>query len=285
VSDETGRGKQMRKYYELKGKYALVTGASMGIGNAIALDLAKEGVNLALCALPSEKEILNDFSASLEKNYGIKAWSFAIDLAEPDGPQSLYAETKKCLPHLDILVNCAGTDFYGYFHEMSWDLHDMLLRLNSRAYMALMYLALPEMIERKQGRVLNIVSMAAFQPTPFMAPYGASKVFVQSLSEAVNSELRGTGVIVSTLNPWNVDTALYARMPRDMLLVKSDPLVSTAFIAGKAVDTIKSGRRVCIPTRRARISTVLIRVAPRSLLNHITYMLIRSKSTKRMRQS
>ncbi len=262
--------------YDLRGKYALVTGASTGIGNAIARDLAKEGVNMVLCALPAETQILDGFSASLENTYGIKTWSFPIDLAQHDGPQELYQKAKGCLPHLDILVNCAGIDIHGYYHEIPFDKQDKLLLVNVRAYMVLMHCTIPDMAKRKQGRILNVVSAAAFQPCPFLATYGASKAFLQSLSEAVDAELRGTGVTVSTLNPNNVATPLYYKLPQNMLLTKTNPPVPPEFIAGKAVKTIKSGKRVCLPTFQDRFTAfVLPRIVPRSAVNYIAYKLLK----------
>ena len=261
--------------FDLKGKYALVTGASMGIGQAIATELAKEGVNLALCALPSEKKLQEDNATELEKNYGIKTWSFGKDLSVDDGPIALYGEVKKCLPHLDILVNCAGIDIHGYFHKIPFNLHDKILRVNVRAYVALTHLALPEMIKRKQGRILNVVSMAAFVPMPFMQTYGACKAFLQSFSEAVDNELRDTGVIVSTLNPNNVDTHLLAELPHDIELMTANPPISPAFVAQHAVNTIKSGDKVCILTEEDR--NMLEQNIPRELMRDLTYELLKPR--------
>jgi len=261
--------------FDLKGKYALVTGASMGIGQAIATDLAKEGVNLALCALPSEKKLLQDNAAKFEKDYRIKTWSFGIDLSADDGPKALYEEVKKYLPHLDILVNCAGIDIHGYFHKIPFNIHEKLLKVNVRAYMALTHLALPEMIKRKQGRILNVVSMAAFLPMPFLQTYGACKAFLQSFSEAVDNELRDTGVIVSTLNPNNVDTHLLAELPQDIELMTANPPVSPAFVAQHAVNTIKSGEKVCILTEEDR--NILEQNIPRELMRDAIYALLKPR--------
>jgi short-subunit dehydrogenase len=141
-----------------------------------------------------------------------------------------------------------------------------------------MHLALPEMIKRKQGRVLNVVSMAAFQPCPFLATYGASKAFLQSFSEAVNSELKGTGVIVSTINPNNVDTPLCAKLPQNILLMKTNPPMRPEVVADKAVDTFKRGKKICVPTAQDWITTfVLPRFSPRSLVNFVSYTLIKPR--------
>jgi uncharacterized protein len=274
----------MSNNYDFKGKYAIVTGASTGIGNAIALELAKAGCNLALGALPAEKKMLDDFVLTLEKDYRIKARAFAVDLAEEDGPKTFYEEARKCMPHLDILVNNAGIDMHGYFHQIPFGIQDKLLRINVRAYMALMHLSLPEMIERKQGRIMNTVSMGAFQPDPFLATYGASKAFLQSFSEAVDHELQGTGVSVHTFNPNNVATPLYDKLPQDWGLAKTNPPISPAFAARKAVNGLKRGTKVIVPTLKDWFTAFVVpRLLPRSVIVNIAYSLLKTKQLDEVR--
>ena len=267
--------------YTLKNRYALVTGASSGIGREIARCLAQEGAHCVLNALPSETAVLDSWARELEARYHVKTWAVPVDLAADDGPQELYDNARKWIPHLDILVNNAGILTYGSFHSIPYAQHERLLRVNVRAYMMLMHRALADMIPRGQGRILNISSMAAFQATSYQAPYGASKAFVQSLSEAVNLELREKDIRICTLNPNLTDTPMINAYPRQLWLFTMSRLNSPAAIAKRGVAALKNGKSITIPGwDNWLLAHVAPRLFPRGWVNHVPYLLLKQGATR-----
>lgn len=270
----------MRRF-ELKEKNVLITGASSGIGKELSECFAREGSNILLGCHPSERDILERWASELQYRYSVETETFPIDLAEEKGPENLYLSVRQSVDRVDVLVNNAGTLLYGNFHEIPLERQELLVRLNLVAYFKLMRLFLPEMIESRTGRVLNVVSVAAFQPTAHHATYGASKAFVQSLSEAVNSEIKGTGVKIFTLNPSYTNTSILRtggfpdRVWWYMISGLSDPAV----IACKGIEAMKKEKEVYIPGRiNWFVHSVLIRFVPRRLTNIISYWGLRARS-------
>ena len=192
----------------MRGRTVLITGASSGIGRSLSRCFAEDGARLVISSCHSDRAALEKWRSELGDLSGTSVTALTCDLSTDQGPESLYISAVEKAGEPDILVNNAGIMAYGNFHQLPMDRQAALLHVNAAAYMKLMRLALPGMIERGFGRVLNIVSVSAFQPCPHHAVYGATKAFTQSLSEAVNSEIRGTGVRVLTFNPSYTDTPL-----------------------------------------------------------------------------
>ena len=266
--------------YDLRGKNVLITGASSGIGRELSRCLAAEGSNLALGCHPSDKAILEGWSADLEEKYKVKVSGFPIDLAEPAGPESLYDSVKRAVGRVDVLVNNAGILHYGHFSDISITDHEALIKVNVTAYLKLMRLFLPDMVRAGEGRILNVVSTAAFQPTPYHAAYGASKAFMQSLSEAVNAELRGTGVKVLTFNPSYTKTPLLSRggFPPRVWWYRISGLSDPGDMARKAMKAFKKEKPLYIPgIRNWLVHSVLIRATPRSLVNTLSTWVLREE--------
>ena len=176
---------------------ALVTGASSGIGAALAQLCAADGYNLILVARREDR--LVQLAATLAGTHGIQARVVAADLADPDAPEAIFAQTRG--EPIEILINNAGFGLHGPFRQTDWDAESRLLQVNVAALVHLTKLFLPDMAGRHSGRILNVASTAAFVPGPFMAMYYASKAFVVSFSLAVANELKGTGVTVTVLCP------------------------------------------------------------------------------------
>ncbi|MBW2638465.1 MAG: SDR family NAD(P)-dependent oxidoreductase, partial [Deltaproteobacteria bacterium] len=160
------------------GRTVLITGASMGIGRGLSECFARDGANLALTDLPSEEENLKSLADELSSSYGIKTWTFAADLSDAKGPETLHREVIERAGGIFGLVNNAGICWWGPFADMPFDdrLERMIL-LNCMAYAKLSRLVLPAMIEKDEGAILNISSAAAFQPLANMALYAATKAF------------------------------------------------------------------------------------------------------------
>jgi short-subunit dehydrogenase len=203
------------------GKTVLITGASMGIGRGLSRCFAEDGANLALTDLPSEEENLKSLADELSYSYGIKTWTFTADLTDTKGPETLYREVIEKTGGIFGLVNNAGICWWGPFADMPFeDRLERMIYLNCMAYAKLSRLVLPSMIEKDEGAILNVSSVAAFQPLANMALYAATKAFTQSLSESILYELpRKSKIVVSTLNPSFTKTRLLkdACMPDDFI--------------------------------------------------------------------
>jgi short-subunit dehydrogenase len=263
----------------LHGKTVLITGASSGIGRELARCFATESARLIITSLPSEKDALEDWAATLRHRHGIQVDTFTEDLSLAGGAENIYRQTTQLTPHIDVLVNNAGIMAFGLFHELSLEKQEKLVAVNLSAYMALMRLFLPDMVRRGKGAVFNVGSVSAFVPTPSHSVYGATKAFVQSLSEAVHEEVHGSGVRIFTLNPGYSDTPLLqgAGFPKKLRFYrfggKSDPAV----IARKGVTAFKNGKRVYIPEWHLWfLFMVLNRFAPRRLISKISDFMVRA---------
>src|SRR2546423_6004428 len=178
---------------------ALITGASSGIGLDLARLVAADGNNVVLVARSGDK--LAELAAELESKHHIRAFVAPIDLADPGAPEELYHVLEEQGIAIDILINNAGFGTHGPFAEADLAAQMQMLQVNVAALTQLTWLFLQPMIRRKQGRIMNVASTAAFQPGPFMAVYYASKAYLLSFSEALANELHGTGVTVTTLCP------------------------------------------------------------------------------------
>lgn len=180
-------------------KTALVTGASVGIGRALAECFAQGGYHVVLAARNREK--LESLKARLESEYGIEARVMPADLADPATPKQLHEALQGEGVAVDCLVNNAGFGAAGDFADANPDALLGMVRVNVQALTELTRLFLPAMLERNAGGILNVGSTLSFVPAPHMAVYGATKAYVLSLSEALAHELRGTGVRVCALCP------------------------------------------------------------------------------------
>ena len=184
--------------------HTLITGASGGIGYALAKEFAANKHNLILVAR-SEAKLLN-ISKELSYKFGIDIVVLAADLTKENAAQEIFDETVKRSLTIDIFVNNAGFGDYAFFHNSDWNKQKQMIDLNIIALTNFTYLFGNEMKKRGYGRILNIASMAGLFAIPYFSTYCATKAFVLNFSQAVNEELRGTGVSVTALCPGPVDT-------------------------------------------------------------------------------
>jgi short-subunit dehydrogenase len=262
-------------------KWVVITGASSGIGKALTECFAREGAHLILGSLPGEKHILEGIKDHLQKQYAIQAVTIYQDFAKPDGAEKFYDQCKKLQKQVYCLVNNAGIIAYGYFYELSHKQQQTLITINLMAYFSLMRLFIDDMIQQKEGVIINISSVSAFQPTPHHAVYGAVKAFVQSLSEAVDQECRGTGVSVHTINPSYTDTPLLKKnnFPDKIWWYHISGLAKPEDIARKAIKAVKKGKRLYVPgPMNTLIHLFLPRLLPRKLSNTIANIVLRQES-------
>ena len=188
-------------------KTALITGASEGIGYEFAKLFAQKGNNLILVARNEKK--LQSMVPELS-SYNIDVQVYAKDLSITDNAKFIYEDLKNRNITIDYLVNNAGFGINNNYVDIEWQKEQEMFNLNMMTVAFFTKMFARDMKERKFGRILNVGSTGSFQPVPFMAGYGASKAFVLSLSQAINYELKGTGVSVSTLCPGVTDSKFHA---------------------------------------------------------------------------
>jgi short-subunit dehydrogenase len=195
---------------DLNGKTALVTGASSGIGAAIAHQLAAAGVHLVLVA--RSQTALDSLAAELSTRHGVRCTVLTADLSLTGCGALLRSQVAERDLTIDILINNAGFGTYGAFETIQAETEQQEIAVNVAAVVGLTHAFLPGMLRRGQGAVLNVASTAAFQPGPYMAVYCASKAFVLSFSEALWAEYRQRGIHVAALCPGAVATGFIDRL-------------------------------------------------------------------------
>jgi len=246
---------------QLASRTALVTGASTGIGRELVQLLATDGYDLILTA--RQRDALEAVAAPWRAK-GRTVDVLPLDLGQPGAAQALSAQVKQLGRTVDVLVNNAGFGTSGAFHEIQVGKDVSLLQLNVVALTELCRLFLPDMVARRQGRILNVASLAAFQPGPYMAAYCASKAYVLSLSEAINGELCGTGVTVSALCPGPVLTEFQKRAECEKSPLFRGKMLDAATVARIGYNGMLKGKAVILPGWKTKLLAFSNRFAPRS---------------------
>jgi uncharacterized protein len=245
---------------------ALVTGASSGIGEALARGLAERGHGVTLVARREAK--LRELASELGERHGVRADVVACDLSDAGARDGLAAEIERLGRQVEILVNNAGFGIYTPFVESERERELQQVRLNCEAVIDLTARWLPAMVQRRRGTVIVTASTAAFQPIPSNASYAAAKAFALSFAEAVHVEVAGAGVTVTALCPGPVPSGFQeasgaqdfmASMPK--LTFRTPEQVAAAGLQGA-----ERGRRVVIPGAPNRIGATLGRVSPRPIV-------------------
>ncbi len=184
---------------DIKGKTALVTGASSGLGADFARDLAKRGSNLILVA--RREDLLQNLKQELSSQHGIQVEIIAQDLTGDDAPQILFDKIKSMGKSVDILINNAGFAVFGEFVKIPWERERNMLELDILTVVHMTKLFAQDMLTRDYGYILNVASIGAYQPSPTYATYSAAKSFVRDFSEAISYELRKTKVKICAISP------------------------------------------------------------------------------------
>ena len=192
---------------DFKGTTALITGASSGIGEVFARELAARGADVVLVARNEGK--LAELAGELASKHSVKAEVLAADLGQPGAGRALAEQVAARGLTVDVLINNAGFGFLSPLVKTDADMMSTMVALNVAALTDLTHAFLPGMVERDRGAVVNVASTAAFQPVPYMAVYGATKAYVLSFTEALWGETKGTGVRVTCLCPGATATAFF----------------------------------------------------------------------------
>lgn len=246
---------------------ALVTGASAGIGGAIAHELASRGHGLVLVA--RRKDRLDALAEELADAHGVRTETIACDLSD-DGPRSRLPEQIAELGlEVDVLINNAGFATGGAFYESEPERELQQVRLLVEAVVALTSAFLPGMVERGRGAILNVASTAGMQPMPYSAGYSAAKAYVLTFSEAIHQEVRGHGVTVTALAPGPVETEFWDQAGWQVKGGKSferavprPALISPEEAARAGVRGLESGDRVVVPGLPIRAAMMAARYLP-----------------------
>jgi short-subunit dehydrogenase len=256
------------KKADFAGKWVLITGASSGLGEEFARQLAHRGANLILSARSEDK--LRFFAEDLARVNGVSTHYVVADLSEPLGIKALIEAVDALGVSVSHLINDAGVGSTGPFAESDPDSEMRMVRLNCEAVMRLTRHFLPGMLARRDGGVIQVASTSAFQPTPFMSTYGATKAFVLSLSLALAEETRDSGVRVLAFCPGPVLTGFQraAGIQKDGLVRMAK--LEAPRVVKTALDAYDEGRIVVVPGALNAVQTVAVRVLPRSLVLRAT---------------
>ena len=253
---------------------ALITGASSGIGEVLARCFASAGHDVILVARSSDK--LKALAQELESAHGIVALAQSVDLSVPGAAVKLFEALQARQRHVDVLVNCAGVLYQGSFLSIDAAKHQQIIDLNVMGVTSMLSAFLPDMVARADvdgpKRVLNVASIAAFQPIPALASYAASKAYVLSLSESLSEELKGTGVTVTALCPGITATNMLSsaasandkvsRIPGFMVGDVND-------VAHQGFEACMRGRAVCVPGAINQATTLATRASPKWLVRKL----------------
>ncbi len=243
------------------GRWALVTGASSGIGKALAAELAARGLNLVLVARRADR--LEALASTLREAHGIDAHVVVADLTEPDAPDAVYRFTRENGIDIGVLVNNAGIMSYGEFWRS--DLQDQLamIRLNCQSVLHLTHLFAAGMVERRAGQIL-IVATTTLAPAPYVTTYAATKGFDLLFAEGLAEELAHHGITVSVLCPGPTQTEM------GMGTDDATKIQSAQSVALRAVEGMVSGKRYIRPSFMACVMANLPRFLPRSTISGAT---------------
>lgn len=247
---------------------ALITGASAGIGLELAKRFAAGGYALALTARRGDE--LNRIADELKAKHGVPVHVFPLDLSEVGGPAKLHEQVTAAGLTIDVLVNNAGFGTLGPFLDTPLEQELAMVRLNVSALVELTGRFVPAMRSRGSGRVLNVASVAAFQPGPYMAIYYATKAFVLSFSEALWDELRKSGVTVTCLCPGPVRTEFADRAGMTETNLFTGPnVMGVEAVCDAAYRATLKGKRLVVPGFLNRVLIFLVRLAPRRMVLRI----------------
>lgn len=251
----------MAQITEFKGKWALVTGASAGIGAALARELARHGAKLVLTA--RRRERLDTLAAEL-RGAGAEVRVITADLNDPAAPQELHNELAAAGIEIEILVNNAGLGNYGRFDQSSTEQELSQVRVNCEAVVRLSRLAVPPMVQRGRGWVLIVASTASFQPVPYITTYAATKAFDRMFALGLAAEVSRFGVKVTALCPGPTESEFHQVAHAEGFRWKK--LQSAEEVARIGVAGLAAGRQTVIPYFRGRFNSKLVRVLPTGLI-------------------
>ncbi len=264
----------LRNYFS--SKYIIVTGASLGLGRAMAKNLASRGYNLILVSLPGEG--LSEYCDELFLNYGVQVLYYELDLREADNILEFKEWALSKGVEIAGLINNAGLGGSACFDEAPLEKIDRMILVNIRALTLMSRLFIPVLKLQESAFILNVSSIAAFKPMPFKTVYPASKAYVYSFSVGLSEELKGTSVQVSVLHPGPMDTSQEnaSRLNKHGFLGRL-VLLTVDEVAEIAISKLLSGKKVIIPGIFNKICIRLLKTIPRRVAMPILFNVLRKE--------
>jgi hypothetical protein len=263
---------------QVQNQWVLITGASSGIGQTFALEMASKGKHVVLVARSESK--LRQLAERIERTYQEKTEVIVADLSQADAPQHVYEECMNRGIQVNVLINNAGFATHGMFEQVDGTRQQEEIMLNVLAVMNMTHFFLPGMLQKRNGTIINVSSTAAFQPDPYMAVYGATKSFVLSFTEALYEENRKRGVKFLALCPGSTDTSFFDVVGAEEASVgKRDTPEHVVEVAMKALE---SGKPYAVPGASNYWTAQFARLMPRRQMLRIVGGMLqpRSKSGK-----
>ncbi len=261
---------------EWAGKWALVTGASAGIGVALATQLASEGTHLVLTA--RRKDRLDDLAQKLRTAYGIRTEVFAADLAQPAAPRQIYDFTKQRQIEIDLLINNAGFGQYGELQEVETQRLLNMVQVNCLAVVHLTRLYLTDMVARRRGDVLILASTASFQAVPYISTYAATKAFDLLFAEGLAEEMKPHGIRVCALCPGSTDSEFHAVAGQEEFGSKTRETAEK--VARTGLQALADGKSYVISGLGNYLGAQSQRLVPRRMVTSIAAKMFRPDKRK-----
>jgi len=251
-----------------KEKYALVTGASSGIGYELAKLFAQDGKNIVVVARSQDR--LEKLRTEIENKSGTKVIVLVKDLSNPVAPQEIFSDLEKKNINVDVLVNNAGFPVHGKFAETDLKEELDMIQVNVTALTHFTKLFMKKMVDNKSGSILNVASTAGFCPFPTFSVYAATKAYVLSFTEALANELQGTGVSVTCLCPGATDTRFYERgNAGEAKFAKTMKMMDAAKVASIGYTALKKRRTMVVAGLANSLSMFGLRLLPRKRATRI----------------
>ena len=253
---------------------ALISGASSGIGAALAAYFARGGYNLVLVARSEDK--LEELARRLNRDHGVRVAVEPADLSRRGAAKKLAGKLASQSIEVEVLVNNAGVLEHGKFVNIKTAAHQRLIDLNISGLTGMLSVFLPAMVERGSGRVLNVASIASFQPVPSLASYAASKAYVLSLTESLSEELAGSGVTVTALCPGLTATNMVSTVQQKSEGLSRIPEFLIGDVDGVAAQGYRAclkGDVICVPGTVNLAATLAGRTVPKWLLRRVSGIL------------
>ena len=251
-------------------KYALVTGASSGIGLEVSKNLAAKGYNLVLTA--RRTDLLNDLANNIENQYGVDVDIISKDLSLYDSPKEIYQFCKSNNYDINLLVNNAGYGIKTAFHNTSIEDEEHFIRVLGTSVIMLTKLFLPKMIENGGGKIMIVSSVASFAaPSAIQPLYGPIKTFMNRFSDSININYKHKGITSTSVCPGFTVTGFHSAsgVQEQMDRVPKFMVFSAERIAKEAVDATLAGKSLCVPTKTYKFLVFMLKNIPQSILRLI----------------
>lgn len=245
-------------------KYALITGATSGIGYELAKLFAAEGYNLIIAARTETD--LQRTAAEFSGRYGVNVISISKDLFEREAPFELYDEIRQKGIRVDVLVNDAAQGLFGKFVETDLQRELDMLQLNIGAYIILTKLYLREMVARRDGKILNVASIAGKVPGPYQSVYHGTKAFIHSFTEAIRAELGDCGVTITSLLPGATDTDFFRKANMEESRMLEQNLADPAKVAKDGFEALMKGDDMVISGLKNKAQIAASSITPDHLV-------------------